>query len=125
LIFIKSPLLQGAALQSVVKLFQQLLVTPNKELSYSQLVDLLLSVVTPTISLQSGMVIAQCISTMAQNVPAAAALTTVHRFASSVTDAKDDHVRQISLLVLGEFGRDRDLSEHKTISSMTHSLHYR
>jgi uncharacterized protein YggU (UPF0235/DUF167 family) len=30
LVFIKSPLLQGAALTSVVKLFQQLLVTPSK-----------------------------------------------------------------------------------------------
>jgi hypothetical protein len=53
---------------------------------------MLLSTVTVGISLQSCMVIAQCISAMAQNVPAAAAKATVERFAASVSDAKDDHV---------------------------------
>jgi len=116
--FLKSPLLQGNALTSVVRLFPVLLQTKGSGLSYSQLVDMLLSVVTPGLALASSMVVAQCVAAMAKSVQASEGQATVERFMKRVSDAKEDHVRQISLLVLGELGRDRDLSEHKDIEDV-------
>ena len=66
LIFIKSPLLQGNALTSVVKLFPALL-QARSGLSYGGLVDMLLGIVTPGLALPSNMVIAQCVAAMAKS----------------------------------------------------------
>lgn len=115
LVFVKSPLLQGNALQSVVKLFATLLSAKAKDLTYAGLVETLLGIVTPAMALQSNMVVAQCVAAMAKVVPAQEGNSTVQLFAKRVQETKEEHVRQIALLVLGEIGREKDFSEFKGI----------
>lgn len=112
---IRSPLLQGAALQAVMDFFQVLVVTGNPGVDFQSLFEMLMKPVnnadaTATIHKQAFHSIAKCIAALCVACPQHGG-TIVTRFIADVKNPKAvDSARLLALLALGEIGRHVDLS---------------
>merc|ERR1719461_2448384 len=108
-----SPLIQGAALESLKELFRTFQrVGQNKFLDYNKFKEQLMSVVNPGLSKQSFTAISQCVAAITYEADAKVADKSVQQLRKSISD-KNSHLSQISLLTIGEIGSVRDLSSHK------------
>ncbi|CAO3590165.1 unnamed protein product [Absidia cylindrospora] len=119
---IQSPLLQGAALRSLLKLFGALgRASPaDYETFVKSLVDPLLSAHATGVSAggvaavpnkQAASTVAQCVAVLAVNTEKGNRDSTVHIFQNYIKGASSNNsIRYLSLLTLGEIGRRIDLS---------------
>ncbi|XP_060825197.1 cullin-associated NEDD8-dissociated protein 1 isoform X1 [Bombus pascuorum] len=119
LVLVKSPLLQGVALNSMLEFFQALVQADIPGLGYRELLSMLLAPVSQSVlHKQAYHSLAKC----------AAALTitwhqeaqaVVEQFLKDVQNPQSDAQHIFALLVIGEIGRHVDLSE---ISSLKHII---
>ncbi|KAF9091293.1 Cullin-associated NEDD8-dissociated protein 1 [Mortierella sp. AD031] len=117
---IRSPLIQGQALDSLLALFAALVRTNDKE--FTALVSSLVepaAVPSPegqlALSKQAFSTIAQCIAIICLNSQKNLEMT-VSEFVRKVEDSRTtDSLRYLSLITLGEIGRRVSLSNHATL----------
>jgi len=107
---LKSSLLQGAALQSLLRLFKELVTSKSKKVSYEGLLSDLSALATPELSRQSFSSIAQCISVLVSNNPEGSQ-STINKFIGNIHSAKQDHQKLLALFSIGEIGTMVDLGE--------------
>ncbi|KAI8337575.1 armadillo-type protein [Chlamydoabsidia padenii] len=131
---IQSPLLQGAALKSLLKLFGALgRASPADYESFvKNLVDPLLSSHTAGVSAggvaavsnkQAASTVAQCVAVLAVNTEKSNCESTVRIFQDYIKDPSlNNSIQYLSLLTLGEVGRRMDLSYLNTIHEEILSL---
>ncbi|KAF9982553.1 Cullin-associated NEDD8-dissociated protein 1 [Modicella reniformis] len=117
---VRSPLIQGQALDSLLALFAALVRTNDKE--FSTLVSALVEpAAAPTpegqfaLSKQAFSTIAQCIAVLCINSDKNMEMT-VAEFVSKIEDTRSsDSLKYLSLVTLGEIGRRVSLSSHATL----------
>ncbi|KAI7863566.1 armadillo-type protein [Spinellus fusiger] len=119
---IRSPLLQGSALSSLLSLFGALVkVRPEEYYSLvNGLVDPLLNVHTSGVSAggvaavankHAAATVAQCVTALTVNTSDENRQKTIHSFQSYIeSTTTNDSIKYLSLLTLGEIGRRIDLS---------------
>ncbi|KAI9488039.1 armadillo-type protein [Zychaea mexicana] len=119
---IQSPLLQGAALDSLLNLFAALArASPaDYQILVKGLIDPLLNVKTSGVSAggvaavankQAAATVAQCVAVLAVNTDEANCQNTIRGFQGYIEDAStNDSIKYLSLLALGEIGRRVNLS---------------
>lgn len=112
LVLVRSPLLQGTTLQSLLDFFQVLVIKPFPNLTFEQL---LLSLTSPiynnsNLHKQAYHSIAKCVSAISI-VDNKRALETVTRFIKDIiANKKQDSIQAFALLTIGEIGKRIDLS---------------
>jgi len=110
---IKSSLLQGLALQSILGLFAEMVNSGAKNLSFDQLLESLLGLVQKAgpepIPKQCYTSISQCVAVLCLNTKPAQRDATVTRFIGDIKKAKDEQAKLLPLLCLGEIGKRADL----------------
>ncbi|KAF9934606.1 Cullin-associated NEDD8-dissociated protein 1 [Linnemannia zychae] len=119
---IRSPLIQGQALDSLLALFAALVRTNDKE--FPALVSSLVepaSIPTPegqlALSKQAFSTIAQCIAVLCLNSEKNLEVT-VAEFVRKIEEPRtSDSLKYLSLITLGEIGRRVSLSKHATLHS--------
>ncbi|KAF9289311.1 Cullin-associated NEDD8-dissociated protein 1 [Mortierella alpina] len=117
---VRSPLIQGQALESLLALFAALVRTNDKE--FPTLVSGLVEPVTAhapegqlSLSKQAFSTIAQCIAVLCLNSEKNLEVT-VAEFLRKIEDARtSDSLKYLSLVTLGEIGRRVSLSGHATL----------
>ncbi|KAG0210629.1 Cullin-associated NEDD8-dissociated protein 1 [Mortierella sp. GBA30] len=117
---VRSPLIQGQALDSLLALFAALVRTNDKE--FSVLVSGLVEPVTArapegqlSLPKQAFSTIAQCIAVLCLNSEKNLEMT-VAEFLRKIEDARtSDSLKYLSLITLGEIGRRVSLSGHATL----------
>ncbi|XP_039137910.1 cullin-associated NEDD8-dissociated protein 1 [Dioscorea cayenensis subsp. rotundata] len=123
LILIRSPLLQGQALQALQRFFAALVHSANT--SFDGLLDSLISSAKP--SPQAGGLAKQALYSLAQCVAVLCLAAGDHKCASTVEmlkgtltdDSSSNSWKQhLALLCLGEIGRRKDLSMHASIENI-------
>ncbi|KAK5639691.1 hypothetical protein RI129_012183 [Pyrocoelia pectoralis] len=113
---VKSPLLQGAALNSMLQFFQSLVVRSLPGAGYHDLLQLLLQPISHIPNNQSANLHKQAYYSLAKCVAAITvmeknqALPVVNQFINNIQIARCDSQHIFSLLVVGEIGREMDLS---------------
>jgi len=111
---LKSALLQGSVLDSVLLLFKEMLNSKSKDLSYDALLSGLIALGSAEhLPKQSYHSIAQCIATLVANNDAKDA--TVSKFVEDTVKGKTDSVKLLSLYCIGEIGRRVDLSANASV----------
>lgn len=109
----KSPLLQGAALNSMLEFFQALVQAGLPGLSYKELLAMLISPITPSPSpalhKQAFHSLAKCVAAITVTWQHEA-ISVVHTFLRDVQSPRNDPQHIFALLVIGEIGRHIDLS---------------
>lgn len=105
---LKSSLLQGIALQSLLRLFKELVSSKSKKVTYDSLLSGLSGIVTPELSRQSFSAIAQCIAILVANTEGAK--DTIQKFVSEAKSAKSEHQKLLAIFAIGEIGTRVDLS---------------
>lgn len=119
LTLVKSPLLQGAALQSMLDLFQALVVAGLPGLGYRELLAMLVAPVTAldgqVLHKQAYHSLAKCVAALTAQFPEEA-LSVAQRFLDDIQHhpTNDSHFI-FALLVLGEIGRHMDLSSLRNL----------
>lgn len=115
LVLVKSPLLQGTALQSMLDFFKSLVKCNLPGLNYDSLLRLLLMPIsnlatcqTATLHKQAFYSLAKCVAAI--TVTDARALPVVPQFINEIQTASTDSQQIFALLVVGEIGREIDLS---------------
>eukprot|EP01127_Copromyxa_protea_P015661 TRINITY_DN4544_c0_g1_i1.p1 TRINITY_DN4544_c0_g1~~TRINITY_DN4544_c0_g1_i1.p1 ORF type:complete len:1238 (+),score=400.75 TRINITY_DN4544_c0_g1_i1:38-3751(+) len=108
---LKSSLLQGIALQSLLKLFKELVTSKSKKVTYDSLLAGLTGIVAPELSRQSFSSIAQCVAVLVANSEAGTK-DTIQKFVSDVKSAKSDHQKLLAIFAIGEIGTRVDLSSY-------------
>uniref|UniRef100_A0A6B2EGK5 Putative tata-binding protein-interacting protein n=1 Tax=Phlebotomus kandelakii TaxID=1109342 RepID=A0A6B2EGK5_9DIPT len=111
---VRSPLLQGTALNCTLKFFQALVQANLPRLSYNYLLEMLM---TPVIGQQSGQVLhkqayhslAKCVAAITLQVPAQAEIVAA-QLLHDIQDRKSDTYLVFCLLTIGEIGRHFNLS---------------
>ncbi|CAG8442544.1 4300_t:CDS:10 [Funneliformis mosseae] len=123
---VQSTLVQGAALDSLLVLFETLIAT--NEADFNKLLNGLIQpalVAEPgqlTLSKQAYSTIAQCIAVLCV-ISQRNCSSTVNDFSKKISDQKQsDSVKYLSLLALGEIGRKVDLSKHANLHVIILSL---
>ncbi|CAG8653965.1 18991_t:CDS:10 [Rhizophagus irregularis] len=123
---VQSTLVQGAALDSLLVLFETLIVT--NEADFNKLLQGLLQPALTsdqgqlTLSKQAFSTIAQCIAVLCVSSQKNCSPTVVD-FSKKIADPKQsDSVKYLSLLALGEIGRKVDLSKHSNLHVIILSL---
>ncbi|KAL1492929.1 hypothetical protein ABEB36_011093 [Hypothenemus hampei] len=115
MILVKSPLLQGTALHSMLEFFKFLVKCNLPGVSYDYLLRLLLMPIT-NLSAQSGTLHKQAFYSLAKCVAAITvvcqtqALPVIPQFINEIQNASSDAQQIFALLVVGEIGREIDLS---------------
>lgn len=123
---VKSPLLQGAALQSLLDLLHSLVATQSSSISYTALINMLMQ---PCISDDSRDIsISSNKQAFVSTSKCLAALTVTrkHEIHNMVTQfihdlqepQKSDRIRLLALLSLGEIGKYIDLSSYRDIKEV-------
>ncbi|KAI9276714.1 armadillo-type protein [Phascolomyces articulosus] len=119
---IQSPLLQGAALDSLLNLFAALARTSpsDYQILVNGLIEPLLNVKTSGVSAggvaavankQAAATVAQCVAVLAVNTDEANCQNTIRGFQTYIEDpSTNDSIKYLSLLALGEIGRRVNLS---------------
>ncbi|KAG0346276.1 Cullin-associated NEDD8-dissociated protein 1 [Podila humilis] len=119
---VRSPLIQGHALDSLLALYAALVRTDNKEFP-----KLISGLVEPAaargpegqlvLSKQAFSTIAQCIAVLCLNAEQMADMTVTEFLNKIHTPQTSDSLRYLSLIALGEIGRRISLSNHKDLHS--------
>ncbi|XP_060536972.1 cullin-associated NEDD8-dissociated protein 1 isoform X2 [Cylas formicarius] len=116
LVLVKSPLLQGTALQSMLDFFKSLVKCNLPGLSYDSLLRLLLMPVSnlsvsqgPTLHKQAFYSLAKCVAAITVTCHAHA-LPVVPQFINEIQNATSDSQQIFALLVVGEIGREINLT---------------
>lgn len=114
LTLVKSPLLQGAALESMLEFFQALVSCRLPGLGYHDVLKLLVRPValgspTNTLHKQAFHSLAKCVAAITV-IYEHEALPVVEQFMKDVVGANNDAQHVFALLVIGEIGRHIDLS---------------
>lgn len=126
LALLRSSLLQGLALDSLLSLYAELVAINAKGASFDQLSDALLNLVKKPSDAQKSELTKQSFSSISQTIAAITAKVTdakkrndtVEKFIKEVSSSKDDSLKLLSLLSLGEIGRRVDLSSHTSIQTV-------
>lgn len=116
----KSPLLQGAALSSMLEFFQALVAANLPGLGYRNLLELLMAPIsnssssptvatTPSLHKQAFHSLAKCVAALTVTWKAEA-IVVVEQFLADVNGQRSDSHHIFALLVIGEIGRHIDLS---------------
>ncbi|XP_026279732.1 cullin-associated NEDD8-dissociated protein 1 isoform X2 [Frankliniella occidentalis] len=116
----KSPLLQGAALSSMLEFFQALVAANLPGLGYRDLLQLLMAPITvnsssptvsatPTLHKQAFHSLAKCVAALTVTWKPEAIMV-VEQFLGDVNGQRSDSQHIFALLVIGEIGRHIDLS---------------
>ncbi|KAG5891309.1 hypothetical protein JTB14_002870 [Gonioctena quinquepunctata] len=121
LLLVKSPLLQGTALQSMLDFFKSLVKCNLAGLNYDSLLRLLLMPIThlttnhtATLHKQAFYSLAKCVAAITVTCYSHA-LPVVPQFINEIQTASTDSQQMFALLVVGEIGREIDLT---TISNL-------
>jgi len=110
---LKSTLLQGLALESLLGMFSELVKINAKGFEFEALLDQLLKVAEKETSKQVLSNIAKCVAAIATSAKADQRDATVSRF---IKHLKDEGPKQhLALFSLGEIGRRADLSVHDSL----------
>lgn len=119
---VTSPILQGACLDSIKKFFQHCVVYGDKvsHLAYGSVLKALLDTATAVLPDQSFTAVAQSIAaiTTAKTVDAKTANATVVAFIKNISSNSASHIKVVSLLSIGEIGRQFDLGSHQGIEDV-------
>ncbi|CAG9855280.1 unnamed protein product [Phyllotreta striolata] len=124
LILVKSPLLQGTALQSMLDFFKSLVKCNLPGLNYDSLLRLLLMPISNLASNQSATLHKQAFYSLAKCVAAITvtcqshALPVVHTFINEIQAASTDSQQIFALLVVGEIGREIDLTSNANLKQV-------
>ncbi|KAH1023273.1 cullin-associated NEDD8-dissociated protein 1 isoform X2 [Dendroctonus ponderosae] len=116
LILVKSPLLQGTALQSMLEFFKSLVKCNLPGLSYDYLLRLLLMPISNLSTNQQAVLHKQAFYSLAKCVAAitvvcqSQALPVIPQFINEIQCATSDSQQIFALLVVGEIGREIDLT---------------
>lgn len=107
---VKSPLLQGAALNSMLEFFQALVMCRLPGLSYNELVQMLISPILniqgkDTIHKQAYYSLAKCVAAITVICPTKA-LPVVQQFIYDIQNARSDSQHIFGLLIIGEIRRN-------------------
>ncbi|KAG8318776.1 SCF complex assembly, partial [Homalodisca vitripennis] len=109
----KSPLLQGAALASMLEFFQAVVKANLPGLSYQELLTMLIapvnSTATPTLHKQAFHSLAKCVAAI-MVTRKQEAIAVVNTFLEDIQNPRSDPQHIFALLVVGEIGRHIDLS---------------
>jgi len=108
----KSPLLQGAALSSMLEFFQAIVKANLPGLSYQELLNMLLTLLTtaqPPLHKQAYHSLAKCVAAI-MVTRQQEAITVVNTFLDDIQNPRGDPQHIFALLVVGEIGRHIDLS---------------
>ncbi|KAJ8986273.1 hypothetical protein NQ317_009983 [Molorchus minor] len=116
LVLVKSPLLQGTALQSMLDFFKSLVKCNMPGLNYDSLLRLLLMPISNLATCQTATLHKQAFYSLAKCVAAitvtchAHALPVVPQFINEIQNSQTDSQQIFALLVVGEIGREIDLT---------------
>ena len=121
----QSPLLQGAALNSMLQFFQSLVAAKIQGLGQKELLDMLVNPVMlqganggERIHKQGRASIAKCVAALVITQSPQEAHSVVQSFANSLkASGNTPHVQTFSLLAIGEIGRHVDLSKNTGLKS--------
>lgn len=107
---VKSPLLQGAALNAMLEFFQALVTCRLQGLGYSELLQMLISPILngtgkETIHKQAYYSLAKCVAAITVICPTKA-LPVVEQFIYDIQNARSDSQHIFGLLIIGEIGRN-------------------
>ncbi|ORX91195.1 Cullin-associated NEDD8-dissociated protein 1 [Basidiobolus meristosporus CBS 931.73] len=124
---VKSPLIQGTSLDSLLKIYATLVRTDERD--FTPLMNSLMNLVRtdgeheqPSATTQSHSIIAQCAATLCLNSPSNCQAT-VNTFINEINNpSSSDSLKCFSLLALGEIGRKIDLSQNEELHSLILSL---
>lgn len=116
LVLIRSPLLQGTALQAMMDFFQALVTSGNTDVGFRELYQMLVKPVyrpDPSIHIhkQAFHSFAKCIAALAISCPKQCNAVVVQFISDIKTPSATDNIRLLCLLTLGEIGKHIDLSE--------------
>ncbi|KAK9718909.1 TATA-binding protein interacting (TIP20) [Popillia japonica] len=111
---VKSPLLQGAALHSMLEFFQALVVCRIPDLGYNELLSMLVSPIAnlvnnQTLHKQAYYSLAKCVAAITVKC-SDRALPVIHQFIYDIQNARSDAQHIFGLLIIGEIGRKIDLT---------------
>eukprot|EP01117_Protostelium_nocturnum_P019172 TRINITY_DN823_c0_g1_i1.p1 TRINITY_DN823_c0_g1~~TRINITY_DN823_c0_g1_i1.p1 ORF type:complete len:1231 (-),score=471.75 TRINITY_DN823_c0_g1_i1:58-3750(-) len=111
---LKSSLLGGLALDSLLAFFSELIKTNSPTFGYDSLLEQLVAVVssgkdTPKQVLSNT---AKSVAAITSQTDGAKRTKTVNRFVAEAKSTKDDQSKHLALFALGEIGRLNDLSSH-------------
>jgi len=112
---IKSPLLQGLALESLLSLLSALVKSNVK--NFNSLLERLLSLpgAAKEVPKQVLLNVARAVAAIALGADTKDRDSTVARFIGELTKAKDETSKHVALYSLGEIGRKTDLSAHASL----------
>eukprot|EP01126_Amoeba_proteus_P036246 TRINITY_DN3689_c0_g3_i2.p1 TRINITY_DN3689_c0_g3~~TRINITY_DN3689_c0_g3_i2.p1 ORF type:complete len:1224 (-),score=235.63 TRINITY_DN3689_c0_g3_i2:455-4126(-) len=113
---LRSSLLQGVALQSLLKLFKELVCCKSKKVTFDILLQGLTSIISPDLARQSYNSIAQCIAVLVANSEASVR-PTVTRFCSEASVGSNHH-KLLAIFVLGEIGSRIDLGAQGNLTNI-------
>ena len=123
IVLIRSPLLQGAALQAMIELFQALVVTGNSAVGFRELFVMLTQPIYKpetgsTLHKQAFHSIAKCLAALTITI-SQQGVAVVTQFLSDIKNPNSsDSVRLLSLLSLGEIGKHVDLSAQPELQTV-------
>ena len=123
IVLIRSPLLQGAALQAMIELFQALVVTGNSAVGFPELFVMLTQPIYKpetgsTLHKQAFHSIAKCLAALTITI-SQQGVAVVTQFLSDIKNPNSsDSVRLLSLLSLGEIGKHVDLSAQPELQTV-------
>lgn len=114
LVLLKSPLLQGAALTSMLEFFQALVQCQIPSIGYDEVLLLLLNPIIHTsgnqfVHKQAYYSMAKCVAAITAICPNMA-LPVVNKFVNDIKRSKTDSEHIFCLLIIGEIGRNIDLT---------------
>ncbi|XP_018320590.1 cullin-associated NEDD8-dissociated protein 1 isoform X2 [Agrilus planipennis] len=121
---VKSPLLQGAALVSLLEFFQQLVLCNLPGLGFKDLLEIMLAPVQNIQNNQGNLhkqafySLAKCVASITVICPQEA-LSVVNHFIQEIQSAQSDSQMIFALLVIGEIGRKVDLT---SVSNLKHVI---
>jgi len=121
---LKSSLLQGLALESMLALFQEMVKTNTKQLSFESLLEAILNVVhkhpesSGPLARQAYSSVAQCVAVLTATLKESARNATVERFINDAKSGRTESVRLLAFYCLGEIGRRTDLSNSKEVKNV-------
>ncbi|XP_014219728.1 cullin-associated NEDD8-dissociated protein 1 [Copidosoma floridanum] len=118
LILVRSPLLQGAALTSMLEFFQALVQANVPNLGFRELLRMLIEPVsTETLHKQAYLSLAKCTAALTIAKPEEA-MVVVQEFLKDVNVKTPDARHIFALLVIGEIGRHTDLSSVQSLKQI-------
>jgi len=115
---LQSSLLQGAALNSLLALYGELVTVNDKKLGFDQLLDSFLQLTKKPLAKQCFSSIAQSVAVITASTDASKRDATVARFMKDVQNTKDESAQHVALLCLGEIGRRANLEKQDALQKI-------